>query len=83
MSLSDIGGLTGSGMIDSLELEDALSKLAERSERMARVLELRVFAGLTAEEIGALLGVTRKTVQQDWRVGLMWMRAYLAGEEGI
>ena len=50
---------------------------------MARVLELRVFAGLTAEEIGALLGVTRKTVQQDWRVGLMWMRAYLAGEEGI
>jgi RNA polymerase sigma factor (TIGR02999 family) len=83
VSLSDIGGLTGSGMIDSLELEDALSKLAERSERMARVLELRVFAGLTAEEIGALLGVTRKTVQQDWRVGLMWMRAYLAGEEGI
>ncbi len=66
--------------LDTVELEDALSKLAARHARMARVVELRVFGGLTGAEIGAELGVSRKTVADDWRVAAMWLRAELAGD---
>ena len=56
VSLSDIGGLTGSGMIDSLELEDALSKLAERSERMARAPGGAVAPGARRRVVGWVAG---------------------------
>lgn len=67
--------------IDAAELESALVRLAERNERMARVVELRVFAGLTGTEIAAAVGVSRKTVVEDWRFASLWLRAVLSGEE--
>lgn len=75
--------LTDGHEVDILDLERALTKLAGLNERMARVVELRIFADLTAEEVGAALGVSRKTVTQDWRFAIMWLRAMLAGEEGL
>lgn len=67
--------------IDSAELERALVRLAERHARMARVVELRVFAGLTGTEIAAAVGVSRKTVVEDWRFASLWLRAVLSGED--
>jgi len=49
-----------------LALEQALERLARTSERCARVVECRFFAGLTEEETAAALGVTPRTVQRDW-----------------
>lgn len=69
------------GQVDSIELERALVRLAERHERMARVVELRVFAGLTGTEIAAAVGVSRKTVIEDWRFASLWLRAVLSGED--
>jgi RNA polymerase sigma-70 factor (ECF subfamily) len=66
--------------IDSAELEDALLRLMARHERMARVVELRVFAGLTGGEIAAALGISRKTAVEDWRFASLWLRAVLSGE---
>jgi RNA polymerase sigma factor (TIGR02999 family) len=66
--------------IDSIDLENALARLAERHERMARVVELRVFAGLTGKEIAAALGISRKTAIEDWRFATLWLRAALSGE---
>lgn len=54
---------------DSLELlalDQALSRLAALSPRLARVVELRLFAGLSAGEVGTLLAVTERTVERDW-----------------
>jgi RNA polymerase sigma factor (TIGR02999 family) len=67
--------------IDALELENALVQLAGRHERMARVVELRVFAGLTGKEIAAALGISRKTAVEDWRFASLWLRAVLSGED--
>jgi RNA polymerase sigma factor (TIGR02999 family) len=52
--------------LDLLAIDQALSRLGALSGRLARVVELRLFAGLSTGEIGALLGLTERTVQRDW-----------------
>lgn len=63
--------------LDLLELEDALTELAKRNARHARVAELRVFGGLTIEEVSHVLGVTDRTVKSDWRFAKAWLKAQL------
>jgi RNA polymerase sigma factor (TIGR02999 family) len=65
--------------IDLFELDDALSRLGEMDERMARIVELRFFAGLTAEEVAHVLEISRRTVQREWRVAKMWLARELGG----
>lgn len=62
-----------------LELDDALTKLARESERAARVAELKVFAGLSGDEIAEALGVSRRTVTGDWAVARLWLARELSG----
>ena len=49
-----------------LQLEEALTRLAETDPRLARVVEYRFFGGLTEDEIAQVLGLTTRTVQRDW-----------------
>jgi RNA polymerase sigma factor (sigma-70 family) len=51
---------------DLLALDDALDQLADRSPRMARIVECRFFGGLTVQETAQALGVSSRTVQRDW-----------------
>jgi RNA polymerase sigma factor (TIGR02999 family) len=64
---------------DVFAIDEALTELAEMDERAARVLECKVFAGMTVSEISEALGVSRPTVNRDWRFG----RAFLAQKLGI
>jgi RNA polymerase sigma factor (TIGR02999 family) len=48
--------------------EEALERLAEKHERAALVVALRVFGGLTVEEVAQELGVSERTVKADWMV---------------
>lgn len=50
-----------------LSLDEALARLASVSERLARVVELRFFAGLSVEEVADVLDVDARTVKRDWR----------------
>lgn len=50
-----------------LSLDEAVTRLASVSERLARVVELRYFAGLSVEETADVLGVDARTVKRDWR----------------
>jgi DNA-directed RNA polymerase specialized sigma24 family protein len=52
---------------DVLALEDALQRFAELDERKSRVVECRVFGGMTIEETAAALGVSTGTVITDYR----------------
>jgi RNA polymerase sigma factor (TIGR02999 family) len=72
-------GLAAVSEADILELDEALTRLAEMDERMCRVVELRVFAGMTAQEVGHVLGVTRRTVHNDWHVARVWLTRELTG----
>jgi len=53
--------------VDLLAVDEALTALAARSERLARLVELRFFGGLTEEEISEVLELSRRTVRRDWR----------------
>jgi RNA polymerase sigma factor (TIGR02999 family) len=64
---------------DVLELDEALSRLAERDRRKASVIELRYFGGMRREEIAGALHLTIPTVKRDLRLGEAWLRRYLAG----
>lgn len=48
--------------------EEALERLAEKQERAALVVAMRVFGGLTVEEVASELGVSERTVKADWMV---------------
>jgi RNA polymerase sigma factor (TIGR02999 family) len=62
----------------ALELDSALSRLAELDPRAARVVELHFFAGLELERIAELLEVSLRTVNRDWRVARAWLQGELA-----
>jgi RNA polymerase sigma factor (TIGR02999 family) len=51
---------------DLIGLHDALEELASKDPALAELVELRYFCGLSLEEIGALRGVNRRTVQRQW-----------------
>jgi RNA polymerase sigma factor (TIGR02999 family) len=53
---------------DLITLEAALDELAELKARHARVAEMRIFGGMTHEEIADALGVSVPTVERDWRL---------------
>jgi RNA polymerase sigma factor (TIGR02999 family) len=59
--------------LDLIDLDAALQRLADRSERQARVIELRFFAGLSIEETAYALDISTKTVKQDWQVARAWL----------
>ncbi len=63
-----------------LALDEALDRLARRSERQARVVECRYFAGLTLDETAAALDVSPTTVKQDWRLARAWLYRELQGD---
>ncbi len=52
--------------LDLIAIDQALNMLAGLNPRLARVVELRLFAGLSSDEIGTLLGTTARTVDRDW-----------------
>lgn len=54
--------------IDLIALDSALDKLAEKDERLARIVELRYFSGLTVEETAEVLKISTMTVKRDWNV---------------
>jgi RNA polymerase sigma-70 factor, ECF subfamily len=64
-------------IFDMLEIDEALNRLADEEPRMARVVELRCFGGLTYPEIGEILGVDERTAKRDWQVARAWLFARL------
>jgi RNA polymerase sigma factor (TIGR02999 family) len=60
-------------LLDVLALDEALERLRERSPRQSRVAEMRVFAGMTFEEVGRALDVSDRTVKADWKVARAWL----------
>lgn len=63
---------------DSVDIERALSELARIRVSAARVVELRVFGGLSLDETAAFLGLSRKTVQRRWRFARAWLEGRLS-----
>jgi RNA polymerase sigma factor (TIGR02999 family) len=63
-----------------LAIDQALGRLAEIDERLARVVEMRFFAGLTEIEIAESLGRDERTVRRDWRKARALLHGLLSGD---
>jgi RNA polymerase sigma factor (TIGR02999 family) len=63
---------------EMLELDEALSRLADLDPRLAQVVECRFFAGLTEEETANAVGITARTVRRDWTKAKGWLSRELS-----
>ena len=75
---SGSGGLNETEL-DLLALNDALHSLGETHERMGRVVELKMFAGMKEQEIAHVLAVSKRTVANDWKFAKLWLSRELGG----
>jgi len=60
-----------------IRIDDALEDLQKLDERLVRIVEMRYFAGMTENEVAAVLGVTDRTVRRDWKKARLMLRASL------
>ena len=63
--------------VDIVMMDDLIESLGKASDRAARLVELRFFGGLTNAEVAETLGVSPRTVDNDWRFARAWIRREL------
>jgi RNA polymerase sigma factor (TIGR02999 family) len=64
-----------------VELDDALTRLAELDGLAARVAELRLFAGLTIAELSETLGIPQTSAFREWAFARAWLKTRLSDGE--
>jgi RNA polymerase sigma factor (TIGR02999 family) len=74
VELDDAVGFTGERASTVVALDDALTDLDRQDSEKARILELKYFGGLTAEEIAGVLGLTLNQVNWQIRTAQAWLR---------
>jgi len=82
ISLDDVSIAAPEPSVDVIALDLALSTLAQKDERMGRVVELRFFGGLTIEETADVLHVSPDTVKREWRLARLWLLRQLEAPPG-
>lgn len=77
LSLSDIGDVADLTMIDQSEgviaFDEAFGRLEEHDQRIAQVVRLRFYGGLSVAETAEILRVSERTVNNDWAYARAWM----------
>ncbi len=58
---------------DLVALDEALNIMAKLDPRRSRIVELKFFGGLNAEEIGEVIRISPSTVQREWRAAKAWL----------
>ncbi len=68
--------------VDLVALDEALSRMAAMDAQQSRVVELRCFGGLTAEETAEVLGISARTVRREWTLAKIWLYRQISGDAG-
>ena len=58
-------------------LDEAISRLEQVDQRLAGIVEMRYFVGLSVEAIARVLNVDKRTVYRDWAFAKAWLQAHL------
>ena len=85
VELGEVADLVAGRQLDVdelLALDDALCRLAELDARKAKVLELRLFGGLTIQETSEALSIATATVERELRMARAWVARRLRGRGG-
>jgi RNA polymerase sigma-70 factor (ECF subfamily) len=73
VALDDTIGASSPPDCELLMLDGALTELALKEERQARIIELRYFGGLSEQEVAEVLAVSRATVTREWQIARVWL----------
>jgi RNA polymerase sigma factor (TIGR02999 family) len=71
LTMADMG--SEENLAEIVALDDALRRLGEQDERMARIVSLRFFAGLSVEETAHALEISPRTVKREWSLARAWL----------
>jgi RNA polymerase sigma factor (TIGR02999 family) len=82
VTLDDVSLPTEARGVEVLALDQALDELASLELRLARVVELRFFAGLTIAEAAEALDTSTATIERDWTVARAWLFERLSRRSG-
>lgn len=63
--------------LDLLELDRALEALQAHSAELARLVELRFFAGLPMHEVAEVLGLSERTAGREWSFARAWLERWM------
>jgi len=74
---TDLGERLAAPEEDVLRVHEALEVLAQADVRLAQVVEMKWFGGLTEEQIAVALGLSDRTVRRDWEKARLLLRAQL------
>jgi RNA polymerase sigma factor (TIGR02999 family) len=66
------------GEDEILRVHEALEELAALNGRLAQVVEMRYFAGMTEVEVAEALGIAERTVRRDWEKARVLLAEVLA-----
>jgi RNA polymerase sigma factor (TIGR02999 family) len=80
VSLDEGAILTDTNADQFVALDEALKELAACDERLARIVELRFFAGLTIEETANALSISPATVKRDWTAARAFLHRTMSSE---
>ena len=78
LSLDEIATSKETQVVDLLALDEALAEFEERDQRAAKIVKLRFFVGLSVDEIAKALGISPRTVRNEWTVSKAWLKNRLA-----
>jgi RNA polymerase sigma-70 factor, ECF subfamily len=67
---------------EMLALDESLTRLASLDSQQARVVELRVFAGMSVEETAEVMSISPATVKREWALAKAWLLRQMQGNHG-
>ncbi|MGH9321188.1 MAG: ECF-type sigma factor [Vicinamibacteria bacterium] len=73
LQVADEGMAGPWGEAEIVRVHEALEELSKLDERMAQVVEMRYFGGMTEPEIAEALGMAERTVRRDWEKARLWL----------
>ena len=72
-SLNEAIAMSRERPAELLALDESLTQLASADPQQGRIVELRIFAGLTIEQTAQVLGISPATVKRDWNLAKAWL----------
>ena len=67
--------LSGEKSVDLVELDEALTRLAEFDPKQAKIVDLKFFGGFSIDEIAEVLQISPATIKREWNLAKAWLHS--------
>lgn len=78
IDLENLDAVPVDATAELLDLDDALNELSRIDDRQREIVDMKFFGGLSAPEIGEVLGISRATVDREWATARVWLHRQIS-----